>query len=61
MEEKLKEVKKEDCVACKKTFFVGDVLEVLDHLCNKHRNEYIKKMASEIEEFHNMAEDIKKK
>jgi len=44
-------ISKEQCVACQDKFFVGDVGEVLDHLCEKHKEEYLKEMAGEIKDY----------
>lgn len=42
---------KEQCIACQDKFFVGKVGEVLDHLCEKHKKEYLKERVKEIENY----------
>ncbi len=44
-------ISKKQCVVCQKGFFVGEVGEVLDHLCEKHKKEYIKERAGEIKDY----------
>jgi len=46
-----KSVKKQQCVACQDEVFVGDLLEVLDYLCEKHKKEYLKERAIELRDY----------
>ena len=46
-----KRISKKECVACQNKFFAGHVLEVLDHLCKKHKEEYSKERVKEIKDY----------
>jgi len=52
-------ISKKNCVACQNKLFVGDVGEVLSHLCKKHKKEEILKRADEIREWLKMMEKNK--
>ena len=41
-------ITKKQCVACNNKLFAGKSLEVLDHLCKKHRKEYIIKQSEQV-------------
>jgi len=50
----INEITKENCVACKGEWFVGEVGEVQDHLCPKHKKEYLDDRVKEIKAYLNM-------
>jgi len=42
---------KQKCPWCEKTFFVGDVGEILDLLCYKHKKEHLKQETKIIKDY----------
>ncbi len=36
------------CVVCDKGYFAGDVLEIYEHLCDKHEKEFLKEDADNL-------------
>lgn len=55
-----KQVNKRDCVACNEGWFVGDVGEVLDHLCGVHKEEHLKERVAEIKDCFKSIDDYEK-
>jgi len=51
----------QECVACQGEIFVGDVLEVTDHLCLKHKKEYIDERVEELKQYLDAIKDLYEK
>ena len=48
-----KEITKENCVACKGEYFIGEVGEVQEHLCPKHLKEHLDESVKMVKDYLN--------